>query len=161
MCAGKPGRLECTTARVGKEAITNTWDANSDVTFVDWTRCPATSYLGLRLLGTFDDPANKRFGSAETRQPGELGMGWASDVKLKMYWDPAYGDQCMQMDDSEKCLKWLHCFNYDDLETCVKTVAVHEFGHALAFAHEQDRPESPEWCKNLDAVKKEPKKGDG
>src|SRR5262249_50280758 len=29
------------------------------------------------------------------------------------------------------------------LEYCIRTIAVHEFGHALAFIHENDRPDNP------------------
>lgn len=108
-----------------KEAVTSTWDANSDVTFVDWTTCPESgTYLGVRLSITDGQPI--------TRQLGEAGIGWKSNVKLNMdfgSWSPvcSYGGQ---------------------LESCVKTVAVHEFGHLLAFAHEQDRPDTPEDCKD-------------
>ncbi|HEY3494991.1 MAG TPA: FG-GAP-like repeat-containing protein [Polyangiaceae bacterium] len=31
-------------------------------------------------------------------------------------------------------------------EDCIKTVALHEFGHALAIAHEHKRPDKPAWC---------------
>ncbi|CAH2796168.1 MAG: hypothetical protein CPDRYMAC_4477 [uncultured Paraburkholderia sp.] len=138
-----------------KEAVNSTWGANSDVTFEDWTQCPeydqklpAAGYPGARLDFTNQNP--------QTYVKGETALGWAAAVQLRM----SFGlneTQCALKDDSGNCLKALPCFNWDDLETCVKTVAVHEFGHLLAFAHEQDRPETPDWCKNLPAVQKEPK----
>lgn len=142
-----------------KEAVTETWDAHSDVTFDDWTQCPKYvkglpdgGYLGIRLAFVTSAP--------NTISPGEAGIGFSANVKLRASFSTSE-TQCALKDDSGGCLKDLYCWNWDDLEACVKTVAVHEFGHVLAFAHEQDRPETPEWCKDLPMVQKEPKRSDG
>jgi len=31
-------------------------------------------------------------------------------------------------------------------ESCIRAIAVHEFGHVLSFAHEQNRPDTPSTC---------------
>ncbi|WP_152602920.1 hypothetical protein [Caballeronia sordidicola] len=124
-----------------KEAVTSTWDANSDVTFVDWTQCPdfdsPDKYLGIRLTITPGQPI--------TRQLGEAGIGWRSNVQLNIdfnSWSPG-------------------CSDPSRLESCVKTVAVHEFGHLLAFNHEQYRTDTPQDCIDRGVEDKDPGRGQG
>jgi hypothetical protein len=35
----------------------------------------------------------------------------------------------------------------ETVDQCIWSTAVHEFGHALGFIHEQDSPETPQWCR--------------
>ncbi|CAN7432584.1 hypothetical protein [Caballeronia sp. LjRoot31] len=114
-----------------KEAVTSTWDANSDVTFVDWTTCPEYdkdnpyAYLGVRIGITS--------GAARpvTHGFGETGIAFQYDVELNLDF-AGYGDD--------------ECRTRLGKPICVKNAAIHEFGHVLAFIHEQDRPDTPAAC---------------
>jgi hypothetical protein len=124
-----------------REAVTRTWDANSDVMFVDWTTCPdydqSNPYLGIRLFITTGRPI--------TKQVGEAGIGWKSNVQLNLdfgLWKP-------------------ECSFSSALEACVKTVVVHEFGHLLAFTHEQYRTDTPPECIEQDNSEDDPGRGSG
>lgn len=110
-----------------KEAVTDAWDANSDVTFVDWTQCPvydqSNPYLGVRINIMSGRPVTKAF--------GEAGIGFRQDVLLNLDFGSFGGENC-----STRLGKPI----------CVKNTAIHEFGHVLAFIHEQDRPDTPADC---------------
>ncbi|MGX7004196.1 hypothetical protein [Caballeronia sp. KNU42] len=109
-----------------KEAVTSSWDANSDVTFVDWTTCPAydpsNPYLGVRVNIMSNRPL--------TRAPGETSIGFAGAVYLNLDF-ATFGNDC----------------GFSSIKPiCVKNTAIHEFGHVLAFIHEQDRLDTPAAC---------------
>ena len=99
-----------------REAVTATWQRESSIRFVGWGPCASTS-SGVRIAveDSKDAPHTERLGTALDGYPS----GVVFNFTFKQ-WN-------------------LDC---KPRENCVKTIAVHEFGHVLAFAHEQDRPDA-------------------
>ncbi len=101
-----------------KDAVTNTWQAQSHVRFTGWGTCPTDNLLGnprgIRvwantLVATEDD-------ASHAVCLGECVSGDKAGIELRTGGLP---------------------------NTEIQRVAVHEFGHALGFAHEQNRPDAP------------------
>jgi FG-GAP-like repeat/Astacin (Peptidase family M12A) len=106
-----------------QSAIAGTWQQSSAVTFTDWGPCtgwPSPS-ANIRIRISDEGPHTSGLGTQLN--------GATSGMTLNFTF-ANWGPTCQSM-----------------RESCIRNIAVHEFGHALGFAHEQNRADTPNTCK--------------
>jgi len=103
-----------------EQAVKRTWEKECGVEFTGWGKAEPDS-KGIRMLIAEDGPHVKR-----------LGRG-LDGVKNGMVLNFSFQHWC------PPCAR--------DAKGSIEKIGIHEFGHALGFAHEQNRQDAPEWCK--------------
>lgn len=102
-----------------RQSIIDTWQNHSGLRFVNWGECDPLS-RGIRISIRDDGPRTTGLARELDGVPGGMLLNFSFQ-------------------------RWKQPCN-TERDVCIRSIAVHEFGHSIGFAHEQNRSDTPAGC---------------